>query len=560
MRYFKKFDSFINESAFKSDHDFNIVDMLAPLFRGVNGIFNKAKLYSIQSDLDNYLNKKYNEYENKKTSTEKPDVEITANKLSDEDELYVNGKKPSQPDTTVKSEEPEPLHTPVPEPVSEEEPVVEPIKQEEPQSAKEEPVKEQEPVVDPIKQEEPQPSKEEPVKEQEPVVSHNPIDINKRSQYVTSREMEECEQILKTAYDEKDIEGIKGIIKGNTIEMKNHQNELAILNDSMKSMKSSKKRAEQKMIKYKRNSVEYQRIKNNEVENCNKEIKSIQDKIDEETEKYENAKWWVEQFQNNLVHFENKMNESSEIKPANWTDKDISELRKTINPYQIDEYFIRAELIANGSKNDSLKGTWQLLVTKTAKKWYWAFGDIKTLKNPTSNYSEKDKNLSLAGMTIENVFKDSKKIAYPFTDLKSFKEDYYILKNINSMTLLKKVVSEDDHYVFFILGNIIVNKSNQMSLEYIFDKTKHKEMIININDIKYKFANNDEYPVLVEHNGYITNNTSPILLKNTDMQSLSTIDFKKLLSDSGILKFDDVKLSKEYIEKIKTTYINNGKK
>lgn len=526
MRYFKKFDSFVNESAFKSDHDFNIVDMLAPLFRGVNGIFNKAKLYSIQSDLDNYLNKKYNEYENKKTSTEKPDVEITANKLSDADELYVNGKTSNNDNKKVEQDsEPVQLHTPVPEPKSEQETTKE----------------------------------QDNVSNNEPVTPQNPIVINKRSQYVTSVEMEDCEEILKSHYEENDIEGVKKSIKQNTLEMREFENEMNDLTDVMKSLKDARSKALKDLSKHKPNSVEHERIKNTVLDNCNKDIKTTQDKLDKAKDGYENSKWWVEQFQNNLVHFENKMNESSEIKPANWTDKDISELRKTINPYQIDEYFIRAEIITNGSKNDSLKGTWQLLVTKTAKKWYWAFGDIKTLKNPTSNYSEKDKNLSLAGMAIENVYKDSKKIAYPFTDLKSFKEDYYILKNINSMTLLKKVVSENDTYVFFILGNIVLNKSNQMVLEYIFDKTKHKEMIININDIKYKFANNDEYPVLVEHNGYITNNTSPILLKNTDIQSLSTNDFKKLLSDSGILKFDDVKLSKEYIEKIKTTYIN-GKK
>jgi hypothetical protein len=547
MRYFKKFDSFINEAAFKSDHDFNIVDMLAPLFRGVNGLFNKAKLYSIQNDLDNYLEKKYNEYENKKGNTEKTDndVKITSNKLSVADELYVNGKKPSSSSSSssldekpVKSEEPL-LHTPVPEPESE---------------------LEQEPV-EPIKQEPTQP-KDVPVKEQEPVVPQNPIDINKRSQYVTSKEMAMCEEILKNAYDENDIEGIKSSIKDNMAEMKNHQSQLANLNDDMKSMVSSKRRAEQKMLKYKRNSVEYQKIKNTELENCNTEIKSIQDRIDAETEKYENAKWWVEQFQNNLVHFENKMktNESSEIKPANWTEKDISELRKTINPYQIDEFFIRAEIITANTKSDSLKGAWQLMVTKTAKKWYWAFGDIKTLKNPSSNYTKDDKNLSLTSMTIENVYKESKRVIYPFTDLKSYKEDYYILKNINSMTLLKKILGENDTYVFFILGNIIVDKkTNNMVVEYLFDKTKHKEMILNINDTKYKFVNQDEYPILVENNGYITNNTPPILLKNTDIQTLSTNDFKKLLSDSGIMKFDDVKLSKEYIDKIKTTYID-GKK
>ncbi len=546
MRYFKKFDSFINEAAFKSDHDFNIVDMLAPLFRGVNGLFNKAKLYSIQNDLDNYLEKKYNEYENKKGKTDNNNnnngnVKITSNKLSDEDELYVNGKKPSSLDEKpIKSDEEPLLHTPVQEPESE-------LKQE--------------PVTEPIKQE-PTTPKDEPVKEQEPVVPQNPIDINKRSQYVTSKEMAMCEEILKNAYDENDIEGIKSSIKDNMAEMKNHQSQLTNLNDDMKSMVSSKRRAEQKMLKYKRNSVEYQKIKNTELENCNTEIKSIQDRIDAETEKYENAKWWVEQFQNNLVHFENKMktNESSEIKPANWTEKDISELRKTINPYQIDEFFIRAEIITANTKSDSLKGAWQLMVTKTAKKWYWAFGDIKTLKNPSSNYTKDDKNLSLTSMTIENVYKESKRVIYPFTDLKSYKEDYYILKNINSMTLLKKILGENDTYVFFMLGNIIVDKkTNNMVVEYLFDKTKHKEMILNINDTKYKFVNLDEYPILVENNGYITNNTAPILLKNTDIQTLSTNDFKKLLSDSGIMKFDDVKLSKEYIDKIKTTYID-GKK
>ncbi len=531
MRYFKKFDSFINEAAFKSDHDFNIVDMLAPLFRGVNGLFNKAKLYSIQNDLDNYLEKKYNEYENKKGDTEKTDndVKITSNKLSVADELYVNGKTSNDEKESDSTEKQIPqLHTPVPEPKSE---------------------TEQEPINNINNNE-------------EPITPQNPIVVNKRSQYVTSREMEECEEILKVSYLENDIDGVRKSIRSNTEEMREFENEIRDLSDVMKSLKDARSKALKDLSKHKPNSVDYERIKNTVLDNCNKDIKKTQEKLDKATDGYENSKWWVEQFQNNLVHFENKMktNESSEIKPANWTEKDISELRKTINPYQIDEFFIRAEIITANSKSDSLKGAWQLMVAKTAKKWYWAYGDIKTLKNPSSNYTKDDKNLSLTSMTIENVYKESKRVIYPFNDLKSYKEDYYILKNINSMTLLKKILGENDTYVFFILGNIIVDKkTNNMVVEYLFDKTKHKEMILNINDTKYKFVNQDEYPILVENNGYITNNTPPILLKNTDIQTLSTNDFKKLLSDSGIMKFDDVKLSKEYIDKIKTTYID-GKK
>jgi hypothetical protein len=76
-----------------------------------------------------------------------------------------------------------------------------------------------------------------------------------------------------------------------------------------------------------------------------------------------------------------------------------------------------------------------------------------------------------------------------------------------------------------------------------------------INDNKIEIFNNDNpFPIFIENKGSMIYNdrSKTITLKNTNIFSIIEKDFKKLLLDSGISKFDPPIVDDEYIEKIKS--------
>jgi hypothetical protein len=514
MKYFKKFDGFIKTNeAFTSDHDFSIVDLFSPLFKTMGNLFNKAKLESILSDYDNYLTSNYNEYMKTLKPVEKIGVEDTS---TDKDINVVDNKDEIVGDDGVKDTG----------------------------------------YIKP------------------PEIIKSPIKINKSSDLDTREDIEmmnDCEEQIQELYETGDVESAIKIMNSNSRDMQYSLKMIQKAKDNIKPFKQAKDKASKNLLKFKMGSLEYDQNKTI-IDNANKEIAKHESKIEEENKKYMIAKWAMEQFRNNIEIIKNKpvvepvvkpVNES-EILPKNefpkWDKKNMDELKKKINPFVIDEYFIKADIILNASKNDKLKSDWSLMLNELSKKWYFVYGDIRSLKNPNSsslydNNNDK-KELTIGEIVIETIYPSAKKYTHPFDNLKNSSESYFIVENISSVFLLKKVVFdlETGDNIFFIIGNII-NRNNKLNIEYIFDKTKHKSLKVIINDNKIEIFNNDNpFPVFIENKGSMIYNdrSKTITLKNTNIFSIIEKDFKKLLLDSGISKFDPPIVDDEYIEKIKS--------
>ena len=245
-----------------------------------------------------------------------------------------------------------------------------------------------------------------------------------------------------------------------------------------------------------------------------------------------------------------------------WTNEDKISITGMVNPYKVEEFFIRAEEIVDdamksktGDKKSDFKLFWEKKVNNIHVKWNYVF-DIEELRNKRKNIfkgsSKKitKNNTSMIGSVVapfinkEESFKKEVSISSVMdklygNDTKKYSsyDDYYRINSSDSeyyifpfgdkeslkLLLMKKEVffEKDKKYVFKIIGELMV-EDKELYLEELYNTREYNQ---NLSYNKSKsidlYYEEDEYPIIFIHKEMIFSSEGLEHLKYIDHVMIS---------------------------------------
>lgn len=363
---------------------------------------------------------------------------------------------------------------------------------------------------------------------------------------------------------------------GNTIELKKLRREYEqmydrdiskskIIKQEIQHYNKLKKVKLEELVQYKKNTEDYKKT--------NILINDYNEKIFESDKKYNNYltranqhKWYLDEMDKIISDFKNnKIKESIDVENS-WNKEDMEKINHLINPYQIEEYYLKANnLIENSKNHEKTKRKWESLINDIFKKWYFIF-DVKNLRHITPNLNtfknkpnyELRKEFSYISLILEELFPKLKTYSWPFKFLNDDRNKYFILLTSGNIFLLKKVLFHHDIISFQLITILIPNEKNKTIIS--------KKGLLNTGDdrINLKFDSknielykeSNEYPILIIRDGYVYSTIDMedfhiVSLKNSNIYSMKDDSFKKIMKDSGINNYEEKLASEKIYNKIK---------
>lgn len=380
-----------------------------------------------------------------------------------------------------------------------------------------------------------------------------------------------------------------------------------IAKKDLSNLNSTKKRFMDSQLTHEKGSPEYNNIKEKIVK-YNKEITNLANKSTTLISMIGAHRWYLEEIEKAINYTERKKREAieaekdlknsekepiisnvdnvdksisddnvSEITESNdwhgggiydlhWTSSDMEQINGLVNSFQIEEFYLKAEIVINKSKDvEASKSKWNLYLNSLYKKWYYTF-DVRNLRNMSPKTSSNLKRgtieqtakeeLAYSTLILEDLFHNIKSYSYRFKMMKNDRNKYFILLSKNNMLLIKKVVFNDELYVFQLLSLLKPNKENNNIIVNKMLNTLDEKMEIVINDKDASFYKEKRnYPIffIKDGNMYLTNDFidyNTISLRNCNIYSLKDEHFKKIIKNSGV-NYEDVLPSEIVFDKIK---------
>jgi hypothetical protein len=258
---------------------------------------------------------------------------------------------------------------------------------------------------------------------------------------------------------------------------------------------------------------------------------------------------------------------STEIVNPDWTHDDVDNITDIVNPYQIEEIFLKANnIISSGSDNskDKLQYLWNLALNDVYKKWFYVF-DTTKLQDKTAPFQldrkkskslpSKKKDSLIATQSLEELYKnDIESYTSPkFYGLDKDSSDWFVLNlGLDRMFLVKKELIEKNKYVLKIIGELIINDKNELSI--INDYRDINSITVDGKDLDlYKEGNNYPYIILSGDKVYSPVNWNKAKIGDYSISSISDSLLRRIMKNSpkGYRKDSDVQMENDKLSEIK---------
>lgn len=563
MRYFNDYKTFLLLQE-KSDFGFSILDIFKPFKNIFNNINTKYKLNSIINDYDHYLYLVYKEYlERKYKESTKSDIDIDIKNISVVDSnnqahIYTDiedSETDSDSDSDSENTEPTPEPT-----LSEEERVSNKIEE-----------------------------------------IFGQVDPNFIFLAEELFELIDNNQILVL---NKMLNIARARLESNTLKLQEEQNKnkeyVKMVRRYMNAMSSIdadtkldpiKKRQEKE---YNKKMLDSTNIKLNDSKN---NIKKYEANIEETNINIEFIKKAILYASKNVnpnppnpnknysASVDDPLNESKTwnqgtVYDMEWTPKDMNNINHLINPFQIQEYLLKAEYILdriadkddNGKDEKKYKNYWEQLLAKLYKKWYFTY-DVKNLKTlslselnrdkdnkdkskPKSEEVKSQKELAYYSLVLEELYKDIKTYPVPFKTLNIDKNKYFIWLNNTNMYLMKKIIF-DNSYSFEIISKITSNDGKLIIGQLLNTDTNRMKLSLLSENVMSVYKEQNKFPIIIIKDNYLYSGQSletmnKYLIKDTNIYSMKDYNVEKLKKDSNQpnLRLDKI-LDEDMFNKIK---------
>lgn len=513
MKYFKKYDNLISEKS-TSDHDFSVLSLFKPLLSMFKFNFVNTKLNLIGIQYDAYLTRVYKEY---LKNVKEIEVNNNTEPINKESEIIID-----------KSDEK--LTYDVPSNTTDD--------------------------FKPI-----------PFKNKEPIVAipdeiSEPIELD-----VKPSEKEDYDDSPKSVVNQylknNDYDGLKQERKDFIEHNSDLSTEITDIEFQLKDLLKNKNSALKKLndISNKHNKLSL----NDEIRKINSRITSLEKNKKIKSDKLSLNNDFIKEIDTALKN----VNESSDWKAnaihnEKWSDEDVKKITRTVNTYQIEEFFIQAEyLIDKCEDKDKAKAKmkWNTINNNINKKWYYTF-NVKELRNATIKFQDEkslqkgaEMNIVMSKILTEefNTFK------IPFKGIKEDnKHEYYIMSVIDNLYLLKKITTSEDKSYFYLMCELIGSKDNKNLIVRMSTMYNNIENYIklNIKGNRIRFSKGkNEYPIIMLEDNKLfpinedfTKDYYMKLDKNTTLYNVSKNDLENIFELSHIktpkFKKDDVMINK----------------
>ncbi len=396
------------------------------------------------------------------------------------------------------------------------------------------------------------------------------------SPFFEKDDSEEFAGMIDDMVKEKDIQSLNNLKQEYIEVLKNNNVKHDIKKKDYNNYFSKRRKLLEEILTYEKGSPEYKKIDkklnvyNQEVSKLNIELKNLAHLIGQDKLYLEEIKRAITYLQNQNISTESEhVTESNDwrgggVHDLTWTDVDVNKITALVNPFQVEEYHLKADTIITNSKNlEKFKSKWNLYLNSVYKKWYYTF-DVRNLRNlsPTITHKidkkgeEVKKDLAYSSLILEELFPNIKTYSYRFRLLGEDKNKYFILLSKNNMMLLKKVLFKDNIYTFQFLSVLRPNTDNTNFIAPTMLNTTDEKMKILVNDKELSlFKERKDYPIFFIYEGNMYTSTdfeefNSISLKNCNIYSLKDESFKKLIKNSNI-HYEDKLPSESTFEKIK---------
>lgn len=516
MKYFKNSDSFLNEDIKKVDMDINFKKIISFFTSPITTGIRKERLNIVAQRLDDYLDIVYKEYILKKQGTD------TSNLSYQEIDTQVV----VEPITSDNAEEPQ-----------------EPEKQEETPEEKKDwermnasdyniIVDQNNKKINDIIKSIPDKFKNKKVKLQK----IKDIDISELNLSYDNPLSYEDKKELEAIWSEY----IKLIGNNNTMDIiTDYYRKLQEINIQIDTLNQKREQLFQTKKGTSGDTAQVLRDKINDIANS---INSLQDKKTEYSEKMEEV----------FNKLKGVVNESKDWKQGSvynekWTAEDSKELTNIINPYKINEFFLKADMIIDGANDDKkeiLKKHWEFQLNKVYQKWYYTY-EIENLKQTVKTYSKRldyQKNIPVKKDEIKiESYLDSQLGMYitnykePYARINTDTRAYAILTIGRKLFLALK---NEETLNYSLIGNLILNESNKLVIDNYFNN-KNNEIVLDFPNGQLKLEKDfKKYPNITIQGKTIFNRGKDKSIK-TDLLIISTLKekgFDIILNNSGLKK------------------------
>ena len=431
---------------------------------------------------------------------------------------------------------------------------------------------------------------------------------------VDASESKDFIELLDELIDKRNIIELKNMQREYSVALKRNMSSLTIAKDDYKNYSKEKKKEIANKLKYDQKSSEYKFIID-KIKKYDEELMKFLKKSKDLETAINAEKWYLESIEKAIVYTNTKLKEDKlkeeeekqepkkevsketvEVDTTNgvtpndkyapviestdwkrgavydlsWSVKDLDNLNKLVNPFQIEEFFLKADVIISNvpeKERDGAKKIWDKYVNNVYKKWYYTF-DVRNLKSltPRSETStsgtlgkkaEMTKNdLAYVSLILEEMFYNIKSYSYRFKFLIEDKNNHFILLSKNNMLLVKKILFTDNVYGFQLLCLLKPDvQTKTLKIEKMLNTTDNKmSLVVNDKEVSfYKEENN--YPIFLIKDGDMYSSSDfktfkTISLLNCNIYSLTDTHFKNLIKNSQI-EYKNISPSEESFDLIK---------
>jgi hypothetical protein len=406
--------------------------------------------------------------------------------------------------------------------------------------------------------------------------------LNMNSIDISSEEAENFSELMDEYIESGNIIDLKEEKREYELAYNNDSEKLRLCKMDLNNYIKTKKKYLNDILDYERGSEGFQKL-TLKIDSYNKNILDLDKKIKKLNDKIKQHKWFVDETTKVIKFIEQNKKSTSSIKETKswkdgaqidltWTPEDMDNVNDLINPFQIEEFHLKADIIINSSddtkKVSNAKSKWSMYLNSLYKKWYFTF-DVKKLRNITPNTQYKkgkdkyviQKEFAHSTIILEELFNGIKSYTSPFKKLENDNNNYFIILTKTNMFLLKKIIFNNNIYNFQLLSTLssdVENKTLKIS-KMLDDKSETFKTTINGMRI-FLYKKNNNFPIFSIKDGNLYGsidliNFEKVNLNNNVIYSLKDIHFEKIIKASDI-KYSKTLPTKEMVDTIINLNLN----
>lgn len=270
---------------------------------------------------------------------------------------------------------------------------------------------------------------------------------------------------------------------------------------------------------------------------------------------------------------ESKNFDNYDVIEYQWSETDKIAVTSMINPYTIEEIFLKADYTISGLTSEKtkkskskLKQMWGLRVNSVHKKWYYTF-NIEDLRNKRKKIIQNNDNKKKREDTIKA--KEALSISFQnqivnysspdFSKIESEDSKYYFLSlGKSKIIFIEKVkfFENVEKYVFKLIGEISRSNNGDMYLKENYSNKFFNSIQYNNREIKL-YKDEDGFPIVFFNKSYmysfenINSKIENIDLVSFNLSALSNRLSNLVINHNKSFKFKTKNVEEKVLDKIK---------